>query len=212
MRLILKTKNRLVNVFWVEYRPNRVLGWYSGDWMKQQLGLPDDFPLEAHFHYPQDGNFHYSYKSFRKDCEEFVTVFWDKVKIKTIVNKEPETIWKTREEFKDNILGHMVQQFKAEPLEKAVHFQFVAMGFNVFNGDFKHSKFDRLVDEADIIETDLVVDVSCYDNYGLNITSLLRPIHTGAFVIADSAHFSKNQKITDSLILDLVCNVTKNES
>ena len=147
MRLILKTKDRLVNLFWVFYKPQMVMGWFAGDFLKKELGLPDEFHLESHFTYPKDGNFHFSHKSMRGDYEEFITVYWDKVKIKTIVNKIPSVEWKTREEFKENILGHMVPQFIPEPLENVKNYFFGTLGFNIINGEFRHSKYDKIIQE-----------------------------------------------------------------
>ena len=209
MRLILKTKDRLVNIFWVFYKQNKIMGWYASDFLKKELDLPDEFHLESHFIYPQDGNFHFSHKSFRKDCEEFIAVYWDKVKIKIIQNNNRHVEWKTREEFKENILGHMVPQFKPEPLENVRHYFFGTLGFNIFDGEFKHSKFDRIIEEKDITDDDLVVDVSKLNNHMVNISSLLRQPEI-QFSGTSFERFSKSQKISDTLILELVCMTNPN--
>jgi hypothetical protein len=211
MRLILKTKDRLVNDYRIAYKPYLVTGWFSGEWLKKELGLPENFHLDAHFSYPKDGNFHFSYKSFREDCEEFISVYWDNVKIKTIINKKAHIEYKTREEFKDNILGHMVPLYRAEPLDKVTFFPFTSVNFNVFDGDFKNRITDKIIKEKHVTDDDLVIDISEYKNHSLSIWGALRRLDKDELNTINPMYFYKHQRISDALILELACRVTANE-
>jgi len=62
MRLILKTSDGYFQIYWATSGKNSILGWFSGDWLRQELNISNDFHFEAHFTFPQDGNIHNSYK------------------------------------------------------------------------------------------------------------------------------------------------------
>jgi len=122
MRLILKTVAGHFQTYWIAVEKKSIIGWFSGDWLRHELKISNDFHFEAHFTFPQDGNFHNSYKYINKDHEEFINVYWDKVKIKSIIKGEKILSEKTRQEFSNNILGHIVPQYKADTLDLVKQF------------------------------------------------------------------------------------------
>lgn len=180
MRCIIKTKDKYYKTYFVELQRNSIVGWFSGEWMRQQLKIPASAIFEIHFTFPKDGNFHHSVKLITESLEQYVTIFWDIVKTKIIVinGKEKSTVKKeyTREEFKDNLLGHLVPLFKADPLDVVPYFHFPTVGFNVFDGSFKiREGIDTIIEQHDIRESDLAVDVSGLDKVSLNISAAIRP-------------------------------------
>src|SRR4051812_37011804 len=86
IRLLLRTKQGLIKMCYMITTPTCVVGWYMGDWLKKQLGLPLETHLDCHFTYPLNGNYHNSYKSITEDREIYITVSWNNVKIKTITD------------------------------------------------------------------------------------------------------------------------------
>lgn len=211
MRLILKTSdNTYITFYWVTYTGNAIVGWYSGNWLRKELGLPEDMHFESHFNYPKDGNYHYSYKAINQNYEQYISVYWDKVKIKTIENGIKEIILKTRKEFEDNILNHMVGNFQPLPIVEATFFQFTNVAVTVFNGKINTSKFDKIIKEEDIKKDDIVVDISDMDNIGLNICALIRHSSQEVFKPSNGLHFSKSIVLPNDRYLDLVCNATEN--
>lgn len=206
MKLVLKTKDRMVTVFWVKYdkRKNRVLGWYGGDWVNHHLGLAG----EVHFDYPEDGNFHYSYVSPGGALEEYIHIYWDKVEIKTEVEGSGlEKMEKTREEFQNNALAHLVPRVRSKPLAEVSHHQFVLVGFNIFDGNFARSESEILITQDQIKDGDMLIDVSNFNNRGLNATAILRDPNKIYSIHPNLQSFVSSQKVSDNLVLDLVCNI-----
>jgi hypothetical protein len=179
MTCIIKSKDGYFKIYFIALQQNSIVGWFAGDWMRRELGIPDDATFEIHFTFPKDGNFHHTILLKNNATEEFINVYWNKVKIK-VIDKESGTKTieeKTREEFKDNLLGHLVPLFKPDSLEKVETFHFPTMSFNVFNGSFKVIKnVDLLVEEKDIRNGDLVIDVSGMESVSLNISAAIRPL------------------------------------
>ena len=180
MTCIIKTKDGYFKTYFIAIQQNSIVGWFSGDWMRRELGIPDSSTFEIHFTFPKNGNFHHTVILQTDIKEEYINIFWDNVKIKTIDiidgNKTVEKIEKTRKEFEDNLLGHLVPLFKPDSLEKVKSFHFPTMGFNVFNGSFKIIKnVDLVVEEKNIKPADLVIDVSKMESVSLNISAAIRP-------------------------------------
>jgi hypothetical protein len=180
MRCIIKTRIGCYKIYFIELRKNSIVGWFSGDWMRDQLGISGSSIFEVHFTFPKDGNFHHSIKLTTTIKEEYITVYWNKVKIKTILiedeKKHAITNELTREEFKDNLLGHLVPLFRPDSLDDIPFFHFTNVGFNIFNGSFKvREGIDSVVEQKDIKDTDLMVDVSNLDRVSLNVSAAIRP-------------------------------------
>ena len=208
MTIILKTKDRLVKMYWVSLQTNSITGWFTGTWLRAELGLPDNLHFDSHFTFPKDGNYHFSYKSINKESEEFVAVYWDKANVKTIANGQRTIIERKRQEFEEDnpMLSILVQTYKPEPLEKVSSFHFPSVCFNVYDGTFKSRNSDNTVDEKDITVDDLVVDVSELDNINLAIYAAIKS-DKNQFKFNDSIYnFSKSIEMTNGRILELVCN------
>jgi hypothetical protein len=179
MRCILKTVNGNYQQYFIKIQENSIVGWFSGNWMKKQLAIPDNQPLDVHFTFPKDGNFHQSVKLKYENLEQFVSVYWNTVKIKTIVingdTRERKIVEKTREEFGNNLLSFSVPLYKPDPLDTIQVFFFSTVAVNIFEGSFKIHDWDLLVSEQDLKEDDLVIDVRDLDNVNVNIDAAIRP-------------------------------------
>lgn len=210
MRCIIKTKVGYYKIYFIELRQNSIVGWFSGDWMRDQLGIKNSSIFEVHFTFPKDGNFHHSIKLITKIKEEYITIYWDKVKIKTIAienEKQPVVINElTREEFKDNILGHLVPLFKPDSMEDIPFFHFTTVGFNIFNGSFKvREGMDLVVEQKDIKSTDLIVDVTNLDRVSLNVSAAIRPKGEVISGTEPSQYWCKIIELSNSRQLILRC-------
>ena len=117
---------------------------------------------------------------------------------------------KTREEFKNNILGHLVPKYKADTLDLVKKFPFITVSLSVDNGSFKISKKgDILVAEKDIKDTDLIVDVSQMDKVNLNISAGIQAEEVISTAPDPSKMFCKYHKLSNSRHLELRCRVDK---
>lgn len=179
MRCILKTLNGNYQQYFIKIQEKSIVGWFSGNWMKEQLGIPDTQPLDVHFTFPKDGNFHQTVKLKYETLEQFVTVYWNRVKIKTIVingeARHREIIEKSREEFGNNLLSFSVPLYKPDPLDTIQAFFFSTVAVNIFEGSFKIHDWDLPVSEQDFLEDDLIIDVCNLDNFNVNIDAAIRP-------------------------------------
>jgi hypothetical protein len=179
MRCILKTVNGHYQQYFIKAQKNSIVGWFSGNWMKEQLGIPDTQPFDVHFTFPKDGNFHQSVKLKSKTLERFITVYWNKVKIKTIAingyTRHREILEKTREEFGNNLLSFSVPLFKPAPLDTIQVFFFSTLAVNIFKGSFKIHDWDVLISDQDLTKDDLIVDVCDLNNFNVNIDAAIRP-------------------------------------
>jgi len=208
MRLLLKTTEGHVKMYWVELQSNSITGWFCGEWIRNELGLPNNLHFDSHFTYPNDGSFHFSYKSINVEREEFVSVFYDKVRIKTIVKDRVIKIEKTREQFYPTILQHFVPDNKLAQLSEIQHYQFPTLGFNVFNGTFNFKKIaEILLEEEDIRSDDLVVDVSELVNSIVNIYATIRSSNQNHTKEGSTKWFFKSLPLSNSRTLDLICSV-----
>lgn len=211
MRLILRIKEGFVAMCFMTATQSSVVGWYMGDWIKNQLNLPVGFHLDCHFTYPLDGNYHYSFKSNNDAKEYYITVAWDNVKIKLIRNGQKVVYFISREEFAKTelgILGHMVCTFKGEPLKKVKMFQLVTMGFNVFNGSFSLKGGENFVLEEQISKDDCVVDLRKLDNYSVSINAYLRNIKDVVFnpeLKENDFLYTKQEDIGNGVYMDISC-------
>lgn len=211
MRCILKTSAGYCQGYFVNLQENSIVGWFSGDWMKEQLGIADDQPLDVHFTYPRDGNIHQSVKIRTDALEKYIIVYWNKVKIKTIsINggiKTREVSEMTREEFGNNLLAFSVPLFKPEPLNRLQNYFFPGVALNIFNGSFKIHEWDLLIKEQDIKEDDLVVDVSNLDNVNLNISAAIRPKGEIVTRLSPSQFHYKSLNLPNHYQLVLRCSI-----
>jgi hypothetical protein len=208
MKLVLKSVDGNYKFYWVTIRKNSIHGWFSGDWLRQELKLPDNIHFDSHFTFPQDGDFHYSYKSINSKVEEYINVYWNRVTIKTIENGLTTKTVQSREDFEANILGHLAPRFRADPFNIVKQFHFVNVSFNIFNGGFKISKRgDLLIADNEIESTDLVIDVSQMDNRLLNISAGIQPVETISTAQEPSKIFCKYLPMPNSRHLELRCRI-----
>jgi hypothetical protein len=70
VRLILKTIDGHFKEYWIILQKQSVIGWFSGDWIKNELGIANDLHFECHFTLPPDGNAHHSYKFINTGHED----------------------------------------------------------------------------------------------------------------------------------------------
>jgi hypothetical protein len=209
MTVILQTKDRLVKMYWVSLKPNSIVGWFTGRWLQTMLGLPDSHHFDSHFTFPKDGNYHFSYKSINKESEEFVTVYWDKAKIKTISNGQRTIIEPQRQEFEERnpLLATLVPLYRPKSLDEISSFQFPTVGFNIYEGTFKSRASDNIVNESEITANDLVINISGLDNVCIAICAAI-VTHKNQFTFKDSLHhYSKFTEMSNGRILELVCNI-----
>jgi hypothetical protein len=211
MRCILKTSVGYYQQYFINLQENSIVGWFSGNWMKEQLGIADDQPLDVHFTYPKDGNFHQSVKIRSDNLEQYISVYWNKVKIKTIeINDEIRARninEMTREEYGNNLLSFSVPAFKPEPLDNLQNYFFTGVALNIFNGSFKIHEWDFIIKEQDIKEDDLVVDVSNLDNVNVNISAAIRPKGEIVTRSAPSQYHSKSLDLSNNYQLILRCSI-----
>lgn len=208
-----QTKNRFVAILWSRYNSHTgITGWYLGKSFRNQfLELPPAVKLDSHFSYPFDGAFHYSHKFINKNSEQYVTIYWNRVRVKTIENGgSPVEENFTREEFKVNMLGHMVSESEPVPINQTQFFQFISMGFNVLNGDISRYQGERTIKEPR--PDDLVVDVSHFYNYAVTAFSRLRSPDVSITKLLDSKEYIKTIALTDKLNLEIGCLIMKNAS
>jgi hypothetical protein len=209
MTVILKTKDRLVKMYWISLQANSIVGWFTGTWLHTMLGLPDNIHFDSHFTFPKDGNYHFSYKSINDLSEEFVSVYWDKAKVKTITNGERSIFEKEREEFEESnpILSTLVPVYKPEPLDKIAFFQFPSVCFNVYDGTFKSRNSDNVIKVEEINTHDLVVDVCELNNVNLAIYAAIVS-DKNKFLFNDTIHRSfMDIEMANGRTLELGCNI-----
>ena len=172
--------------------------------------IPDSSRFEIHFTFPKDGNFHHSIKLITEIKEEYITVFWDNVRIKTILIKGNEKVVKkeeiTRDAFKDNLLGHLVPLFKPDSFENIPFFHFTTVAFNIFDGSFKiREGIDSIIEQKDVKDTDLMVDVSNLDSVSLNVSAAIRPRDEVISRAAPSQYWCKIIELPNDRQLILRC-------
>jgi len=210
MRLLLKTKNGIVSLYWVQGKNNSIVGWYAGQCLNNEVNISPDFPPDFHFTYPESGDYHFSVKSFKTDPEIFVTVFWDKVKIKTITNAVPSIIEMSKKDFENHklsLLGHLMVGYRPLPVADIEHFSFPTIGFNVLEGDFNRKGFSDFVLESQITDDDLVIDASLLNNHSINAFGYVRNISQPQSGLSSSGgvlHI-KSQPISETHILEICC-------
>lgn len=206
MRLILKTKNGHFKMYWITADANRILGWFSGDWLRKELNIPDDKHFESHFTYPKDGDFHNSYKSINDEDEEFISVYWDRVRTKKIVKGVKSDIVITRQEFVDNKLNYLSPEYKPLSLDLVTNFPFTTVSLNIFKGSFKLiRKLDSLIEENQLEDSDLIVDVSDLDNVCVNIGAGIQPTEVVSTAVEPRKIYCKHSLLTNSRHLELRC-------
>jgi len=211
MRLLLKTRDCMVKLYWVEPTFNGVIGWCLGESIRIALNIPENSGFDSHFLYPEDGDYHFSYKYKQANHEEYTSVYWDRIKIKTIENGERAVTEKRRDELINSVLSIMVPAFKPKPLWDVDFFLFPTLGCSVHDGLFGVAKNYTVVQERGIKEDDVVVDASGLTNSILNIHAFLRAPETKSVIIRPHAErFSKTKELQNSRLLDLVCDISPN--
>jgi len=137
-------------VYWVERSGAAIVGWFAAPRMfNQHIGVSSDSRVDVHFTYPADGDLHFSLKDQTSPTgdEIFETVFWDRVRRKTIVGGVRSVSEKPRNDadpgwhilmpsYRQRSLG----DYAAEPLL----FCFATTAIPVANGRVAASALDRL--------------------------------------------------------------------
>ena len=210
MRLLLKTKVGIVSLYWVQAKNNSIVGWYAGQCLNNEVNISPDFPPDFHFTYPESGNYHFSVKSFKTDPEIFATVFWDRVKIKTITNAVPSIVEMSKADFESHnlfLLGHLMVGYRPLPVADIMRFSFPTIGFNVLEGDFNRNGYSDFVLESQITDNDLVIDVSLLNNHCINAFGCVRNISQPESSLPSSGGVLhvKSQPISDTHILEICC-------
>ena len=189
-----------------------------GDWIKEKLRVSPESHLDCHFTYPTDGNYHYSFKARNDGVEQYVSVFWNCARIKSIRGDSRRIVEVTREELANGpsyILGHLVPVFKPEPLDRVAGFQFVSMGFNVLNGNFgNHDANAALQGEPTTSGDDLIVDVEALDKVSVSVSC-----HFTNAANKGQAHLLYNhgqlhsiaKQVSANIELELACHLSINE-
>jgi hypothetical protein len=214
MRLILRTRTFSAKEYFVQFNGSTVVGWFAGNWLKREVGYPPTAHLDAHFCYPADGNYHFSYKAKNDNFEQFISVYWNRVTIKTIENgkRHKENIPRDGNEPIPKILTHPVPTAQQLELESVDFFYFGTLGINVINGSFTllGGGFDNLVLENDVNETvDLVVDLQTYDNHNVNMYAIIRRLNDET-IPANGDYFSRQLPMSRNRVLELACSITRN--
>ncbi|MGQ2985487.1 hypothetical protein [Flavobacterium sp.] len=210
IRAILKTRDGFVSVYWLNKQGNHLIGWFSGNLYRKVLKIPDGNNFDSHFTYPPDGNCHFSYKSTNKEFEEYVNVYWDKVKIKQIKNGTRKTFFKPRDEYNFNILEHLAPGYLYKPLNEVVIQAFPTSGFRIVNGSFeKVREMSPFLPENSILETDLVIDVSELDGYTFNVFGCVKEINQKTPASIGDYIYSKDVPISETHTIEIICILIK---
>lgn len=219
MRLLLKTKNDIVNLYWVKAENNKsVKGWCAGTLLKNELGISNTIRPDFHFTYPESGEYHFSLKSKESYPEIYINIFWNRVKIKTITSKNTTIIKMTKEKFdntKQFILGHLMVNYQTPKIDDVDQFQFPLVGFNIFNGDFNRGTSINIVHQNDVNKDDLVVDISSLNKFSLNAYAFLRKkshIISLPKILKDNNLYIKSEQVSDTHYLDLICTTGLNDN
>ncbi len=210
MRLIIKTHNRLITFYWIKIQKGSIVGWYAQDYIRKQLNIPDGNNFDSHFTYPKDGNYHFSYKSKNGEYEEYVTVSFDIVKIKTISNGQVNKVEKSRKDFDYNnpFMSILLPTNKSQELNKVNTFQFPFVSFTVNNGDVCKVIGETIIEQQDITNEDLVVDVTHLDNVDINAYAIIRPTSSiNALAINNADYKAKQIALSNDRCLEIVCNI-----
>jgi hypothetical protein len=176
MRIVLKTIEGHIQLYWIKKTANSITGWVAGDLIKKDFNVSDDTTVDLHFTYPKDGNFHHSYKIVNKKEEVYVSIYSDIIKTKIIVpDLENRTVTEEpRIKLNSMPLSVFVPTEKQLPLDKVTYRQFQTIGFTIVDGKFGLSDKINFILPSEIDKQDLVVDVTDFKSTSINLTSFIR--------------------------------------
>jgi hypothetical protein len=181
-----------------------------GQWLNRELGIsPPEFPPDFHFSYPASGEYHFSVKSFATDPELFVSVFWDRVKVKTVRDGAAFTAEISRAEFASHelsLLGHLMVGYQPPAMADVTLFSFPTLGFNVLSGDFNRKGNGSAIPEAEVTADDLVVDVASLEGHSVNVLCCIRAVSQQGITAPDGAALAvKIRKVSETHVLEIAC-------
>jgi hypothetical protein len=165
-----------------------------------------------------DGGYHFTFISQNSDREEYIYVYWDNVRIKTITTLGKTDVWLSREEFTNDkryLLGHLMVNYRPKPLKEVRRFSFPTVDLTVFNGDFHRKHIENIISETKIKNDDFVVDISNLNNFSVNVSAHLRNKEEQPIGMLSLLSHWDNQvrsyEVFDNLVIDLGCSFGFND-
>ena len=177
MRVLIKSGDKIINVYWIEFRNSSVVGWLGGKWLMKYLDILPGSKVDYHFTYPKDGNLHYSLKIKSLQSEAFIKVTHNQVKIKIInENKEKYLEEGPREKYKD-LLAPFIPPYKPKSFseiktEKSWFF-FSTIGLQINNGKIDISDGENVKDYK-FKKGYIFVDAEKYSTEIMNVSACLQ--------------------------------------
>jgi hypothetical protein len=207
MRIVLKTIEGHIQLYWIKKTENSITGWVAGDLIKKDFNVSDETTVDLLFTYPKDGNFHHSYKIINKEEEVYVSVYSNIIKTKII---QPDSGNKTiteEERIKLNTmpLSVFVPTEKQLPLDEVKYRQFQTISFTIVDGKFGLSDKINYILPSNIEKEDLVVDVTEFKSTSINLTAFLREKSKEIGNFGDSRFESSEIEFDGNRLLEVRC-------
>lgn len=170
MKVLLKTQNSVACIYWLKYESSSgIVGWSYRTWEQR---LPGN---EMHFRYPADGDYHYSFKFKENNSEQYITGYWNRIKIKSKEKNNQISIKEIkRKNFSDKTLMYMIPGIvEPVPLKNVKFHAFPLLAIGIKYGKFNPPNLNDL-SNRDISKDDLIIDISKLDNSTINIHGYIR--------------------------------------
>jgi hypothetical protein len=179
MKVYLQDDRRMQLVYWVERSGGAIVGWFAAPRMfNQVVGAPVESPIDFHFTYPADGNLHVSLKDQTSpDGDEiFETIFWDRLRRKTIVGGVPSICEEPRDGTNSDWRDCLLPASRSPPLsdyaQKPIRFPFPTAAIPITNGRVG-AVLDRLPPSRDVSSECSSISVSPLGTGAINVSAYL---------------------------------------
>lgn len=205
MRIVLKTVEGYIQLYWIKKTETSIVGWIAGDLIKNDFNVSVDTIIDIHFTYPADGNLHHSYKLISPDKETYISVYNNKVKTKIIENGQRHVTEEARTRIDSMPLSIFVPTEKQPSLNEVKYRQFPTIGFNIVNGKFGLSDKTNFILPAEEKGEDLIVDVTKFQNTPINLTAFLRETNQQIGPLKNSTFDSLTTPFDKTRVLEVRC-------
>lgn len=179
--------------------------------IKKDFNVSEDTKIDLHFTYPEDGNFHHSYKIRSKKEEVYVSIYSDVIKTKIIQldSGNKTKIEEARVKLNSMPFSVFVPTEKQLPLDEVKYRQFQTIGFTIVDGKFGLSNKINFILPSNIDKKDLVVDVTEFKSTSINLTAFLREKDKKIGNFGDSRFESSEIEFDKNRILEVRCVIHK---
>ena len=205
MRIVLKTLEGYIPLYWIKYTGTTITGWISGDLFKHDLKVSNETSIDIHFTYPKDGNVHNSYKIISSEKEIYISIFPDQIKTKVIENGK-RVITEEKRTYQSKIpLSIFVPQVKQPSLDSLAYYQFTTVGFSIVEGKYGMIDKTKTILKEEIEKDDLIVDVCNFKNVSINLTAFVHKKDIKIGALPQSEFESLESSIDENRVIEVRC-------